>query len=216
MADYTTPRPGSAALITIDLQRDFACPGAPAEIEGTHAILPAVQHVCAAFRLHGRPIVHVVRLYLPDGSNAEGCRRSAIEQGSGVVAPGTAGSALVEAILPAAAPPLDPDLLLAGQLQPIGSREWVVYKPRWGAFYKTGLEAHLRGIGVDTVVLAGCNFPNCPRTTLYEASERDFRILVIADAISQLYERGLSELRGIGVQCLASPDIESWFSAPPA
>jgi nicotinamidase-related amidase len=60
------------------------------------------------------------------------------------------------------------------------------------------------------VVVCGCNFPNCPRTTIYEASERDFRIVVATDAVSGIYERGLRELRGIGVtlmktgECLAS------------
>jgi nicotinamidase-related amidase len=74
-----------------------------------------------------------------------------------------------------------------------------MYKPRWGAFYATSLENHLRALDVDAVVICGCNFPNCPRTTIYEASERDFRITFVPDATSAVYDRGLEELRGIGV-----------------
>ena len=49
------------------------------------------------------------------------------------------------------------------------------------------------------MVFSGCNFPNCPRTSIYEASERDFRIVAIDGAISGLYDRGRAELDGIGV-----------------
>jgi len=75
----------------------------------------------------------------------------------------------------------------------------VIYKPRWGAFYRTPLEEHLRERGISTVVFCGCNYPNCPRTSMYEASERDFRVVLARDAVSGLYERGEAELMGIGV-----------------
>lgn len=68
-----------------------------------------------------------------------------------------------------------------------------------GAFYRTSLEEHLRALSVETILVCGCNFPNCPRTTIYEASERDFRIVLVPDATSGVYARGLDELRGIGV-----------------
>jgi hypothetical protein len=29
-------------------------------------------------------------------------------------------------------------------MQEIGEREWVMYKPRWGAFFETPLHDHLR------------------------------------------------------------------------
>ena len=39
----------------------------------------------------------------------------------------------------------------------------------------------------------------CFYCTIYEASERDFRIITIKDAISGLYEQGEKEMRNIGV-----------------
>jgi hypothetical protein len=57
-------------------------------------------------------------------------------------------------------------------------------------------------MGEDYTAFAGCNFPNCPRTSIYEASERDFRIVVIDDAVSGLYDRGRAELEGIGVRVM--------------
>jgi Isochorismatase family len=94
---------------------------------------------------------------------------------------------------------LDDDLLLSGQAQWLGDREIILYKPRWGAFFDTTLDEHLRANNVDTVVVAGCNYPNCPRTSIYEASERDYRAVLIEDAISGLYERGRTEMTNIGV-----------------
>jgi nicotinamidase-related amidase len=49
-----------------------------------------------------------------------------------------------------------------------------MYKSRWGAFYTILLEEHLRSLDINTVIIAGCNFPNCPRSPIHEASERDF------------------------------------------
>ena len=146
--------------------------------------------------------MHVVRIYRPDGSNVDLCRRSLIEAGREVVRPGTAGLELAPVLWPDAGSRLDPDLLLAGHLHQLGPREWALYKPRWGAFYQTALEAHLRSLDISTVVIAGCNFPNCPRTSVYEASERDFRVVLVGDAVSGLYDRGIAELEQIGVTVL--------------
>ena len=55
----------------------------------------------------------------------------------------------------------------------------------------------------------GCNFPNCPRTSIYEASERDFRVVVVEDAISGIYERGKEELRNIGVTIATAEEVQA-------
>ena len=119
---------------------------------------------------------------------------------------GSEGAELMEAVKPSPQPTLDTPRLLAGALQAIGPQEWIVYKPRWGAFYRTPVEPHLQALGMTTVVLCGCNFPNCPRTSVYEASERDFRVVLIADATSGIYERGVQELRHIGVAVMTTEE----------
>lgn len=207
---YTHPSPGSAALVLIDVQRDFYADDSPARIEGTGELVPAMAKLATAFRERGLPIVHVVRLYRPDGSNADLVRRKAIEQGMRIAEPGSPGSQIAADLLPNVVE-LDHELLLTGRLQQIGPREHVIYKPRWGAFYRTELERHLRESSVDTLVFAGCNFPNCPRTSIYEASERDFRIVLVSDALSGLYERGIDECRRIGVDVRDLPATLDWL-----
>ncbi len=154
-----------------------------------------------------RPIVHLARIYLPDGSNADLCRRQSLERGARVSIPGSEGVELVDELKPTPGVRLDAGHLLAGKLQPIGDEEWIMYKPRWGAFFQTSLEHHLCALEVNKVIVCGCNFPNCPRATAYEASERDFRVVVISDATSGVHERGLKELGGIGVKTMSTDDV---------
>ena len=198
--DYTTPEPERSVLLTIDVQQDFTAPGAVAEIAGTQDRLPVMRRMLDAYRRQHLPIIHVLRLYLPDGSNADLCRRAAIENGKSVVLPDSAGAELAEPLKPGSGTRVDATLLLENKLQLLADNEWAMYKPRWDAFYGTPLESHLRSLGVDTVVVVGCNFPNCPRATVYGASARDFRVVLIADAVSGVYDQGLRELNGIGVR----------------
>ncbi len=206
----TQPQAQTSALITIDVQNDFTLPGAPMAIPGTYERLGSMRELLLAFRAARLPIVHIVRLYLPDGRNVDLCRREAVRQGLALVNPDTPGAELVETLKPRPDIRLDAVQLLAGEPQAIGPEEWILYKPRWDAFYQTPLEAHLRRLGVDTLVFCGCNFPNCPRSSIYGASNRDFRLVLATDAVSGLYERGSEELRGIGVTLMSTREIGDW------
>jgi nicotinamidase-related amidase len=204
---YIAPDFTAAALITIDTQRDVL-DGGPFEIPGTSAVLGVMRELLSAFRGAGRPVVHIVRLYEPDGGNVDLCRRRAVQSGMRALVPGDAGSQLACELLPEPGLELDAELLLAGDVQRLGPGEVAIYKPRWGAFYDTPLEQHLRELSVTTLIFCGCNFPNCPRTSIYEASERDFRVVLADDAISGLYERGERELAAIGVHLMRAGEVK--------
>lgn len=206
----TAPDFSRSVLLTIDVQIDFATPGAPAEIPGTAAVVPQIARLLHAFREAGRPIAHMVRLYQPDGSNVDLCRREQVAAGWRVVQPGSPGSQLVTDLVGPDVE-LDAATLLNGHPQRIGEDEWVFYKPRWGAFYQTALEAMLRSWGANTLVVCGCNFPNCPRTSIYEASERDLRVVLVEDAISGFDQQGRRELENIGVTVASGYDCLRWL-----
>jgi nicotinamidase-related amidase len=203
---HTAPHWGSSALVLIDVQNDFLTES-PYGIPGTTAVLPALRELCEAFRAARRPIVHIIRLYLPDGSNADISRRTLIASGAAIVNPGTAGRDIAEGLLPAGAPQIDDTQLLSGKPQALGSNEYAVFKPRWGAFYQTPLQELLTEHGVDTIVFAGCNLPNCPRASIIEASERDYRTVLASDAVSNSTAQGLQEISGIGTQLIPTAGI---------
>src|SRR4051812_9798974 len=203
MTDYTSARWSSSALLVIDMQVDFAEGGA-SPVPGTAAITAKVRELAAGYRQAGLPVVHIVRLYVPGGSDVDLARRARIEAGASVVAPGSPGSAIIAGVAPGspATCPLDAELILGGRPQVLGENEIALFKPRWGAFYRTDLQAWLSERGVDTVVVAGCNLPNCPRATLFEASERDYRTVLAKDAVSQGSAERFDDLAGIGVTLL--------------
>lgn len=178
MDNYTAPEWGSSVIITIDTQCD-TLDGQPFEIPGTTAILPRMKSLL----------------------------KELIKKGARLVLAGSPGCQLAPDILPGEGILLNEDLLLSHGIQTIGTNEVVIYKLRWGAFYKTPLKQYLSEQNISTLIFCGCNFPNCPRTSIYEASERDFRVVVVDDAVSGLYDQGRHEMRNIGVELLSTSQV---------
>jgi nicotinamidase-related amidase len=213
MDQYTKPDPNSMALVTIDVQNDFL-PGEPLAVEGTKEIVPGIVRLLTLFREQQKTIVHIVRLYNEDGTNVDISRKRKIESGMKALIPGSPGAELVDGLISPDSK-LHTEKLLRGDVQEVAVNEFIMYKSRWGAFYKTPLERFLRDRGITTLAFVGCNFPNCPRTSIYEASERDFKIVVVRDAIAGVYEQGIDELKNIGCDILRIQDLISLCSGQP-
>lgn len=194
-SEFTQPHFDACALVVIDMQADF-CEGGENPVAGTAAVIPRVAQLLRAFRRSSRPIVHVIRLY--DGDDVDSVRRASIRAGRSLVRPGTPGAEIAPDLAPASAPGLDSPLLLSGALQQAGPNETVMWKPRWSAFFRTSLEQHLAATHVDTILVAGCNFPNCPRATIYDATARDLRVVVVADALSGFSPTDVDQMIAIG------------------
>lgn len=207
MDEYTRPDYNNIALVTIDVQKD-TLPGAPMEVKGTREVIPGIIQLLKLFRERNKLIIHIVRLYNEDGTNVDICRKRKIENGMKALIEGSPGAEPAEGLLPPNTR-LDTEKLLQGDVQQVTAHECIIYKSRWGAFYKTPLERFLRDRGITTLAFAGCNFPNCPRTSIYEASERDFKIIVVRDAIAGIYEQGLDELKNIGCGLLTVKELIS-------
>ncbi|MFB6283795.1 MAG: cysteine hydrolase family protein [Halobacteria archaeon] len=210
---YSKPNPSSSALITVDFQNDFCLRDAPAEVPGTREVLPKVKELVDAYREEERPVVHLVRLYMTDGSNVDLCRRNSVEEGWNPVEPDTRGAELVDELKFEGWPETDHSKLLDGEYEQLCPNEWIVYKPRWSGFYRTGLDDFLTRQSIDTLVLCGCNFPNCPRTTVYDATSRNYRVVMARDATSGTYSRGLEELRDVGVSVADADEVVDWITS---
>jgi len=212
MRDYLSPERNRVALLTIDAQRDFCMSSGRGKAGCSAPFTAAMTRLTDGFRAKGRPIVHVVRLYRCDGSNVELCNRASIEEGQRIVMPGTSGAELLTGLKPDQDQRMDASLLLDGKFQSLGRQEWIMYKPRWSAFYQTPLEQHLREMGVSTVVICGSNFPNGPLATVYAASSRDFRIVLATDAVSGANDVTLAELGRIGVYLMTADQCLAWLA----
>jgi nicotinamidase-related amidase len=212
MRDYLSPERQRVALLTIAAQRDFFLPNSPAKVGGSMAVVPSMVRLVEGFRQRGRPIVHGIRLYRCDGSNVELCNRASIEEGQRIVMPGTLGAELVDRLKPDQQQRLDSSQLFEGKFQELGRHEWIMYQPRWSAFYQTPLEGHLRHLGVTTLVISGCNFPNGPLATVYAACNRDFRIVLATDAVSGTNDMALAELGRMGVYLMTGDQCLAWLA----
>lgn len=174
------------ALLIIDMQRDFVLPGEPLCVAGALPSVPVVRRLLDQARERGWPVFHVVRRHAPDGSDVEPFRRHLFRAGRGICVAGTPGAAVVDELTP-----------LPG--------EYTVVKTRFSAFYRTPLEEQLRSLAVDTVLLAGTQYPNCVRGTAVDALYRDFRVIVVSDACSaqtaEVAEANIRDMRAMGIAC---------------
>lgn len=130
--------------------------------------------------------------------------------------PGTKGAQIAPLLLTGVDTELDSDILLAGTVQRVGENEVVIWKPRWSAFFRTPLDNYLKQLAVETVVVAGCNFPNCPRATIFDASERDYRVVVVEDATSGVTSERLADVVAFGVRALSTEAVVRELTGQPA
>ena len=207
--EYTKMNWNRSALIIIDMQKDFAKKDGASYIQGTEDVTENIVNLASVFRNCQLPVIHVIRLYKEDGSNAELCRKSLFQDGKKIVSPGSNGAKIVTELLPENAENYSDISLLNGQIIPIAPYDFIVYKPRWGAFYSTQLDDWLTSHQINSLLIAGCNFPNCPRATIYEASERDYHISIVPETISGIYPKGIDELKGIGVGICSVKELKN-------
>ena len=159
--------PERTALLSIDLQNCFVAGSEPRGAE----VLARVNGLARACREAGIPVVHV-------------CHALAATDQVGVLGE----------IFPGVDELLDRDSETAA-LHPdveIDERDVLLEKPHFGAFHGTDLESRLRGLGVDTVVVAGIETNVCCETTAREAMVRDFRVLFLSDGTTTGGVPGLS------------------------
>ncbi|MDX1401875.1 MAG: isochorismatase family cysteine hydrolase [Kiloniellales bacterium] len=210
MTEYCLPERDKVALVTISAQNDFIRPGSALCANGHKRALKPLENVVKAFREGRAPIFHSVRLYRPDGSNVEACRRSAFDEGLRVLMPGSIGAEVISTLKPDPEVRLDPEILFDGGFQELGVNEKVFYRPRWGAFHETRLGAELETLGITTIVICGFSFSTGTRATIYEASARDLRIVLVPDAVCNSTEAGIAELGRIGVYLMSSDYCVNW------
>jgi nicotinamidase-related amidase len=70
---------------------------------------------------------------------------------------------------------------IVDEIKPL-SGDLVLNKNTMGAFGSTGIDAHLRSMGIRNVVVTGVSTNNCVGMTAQEASDRQYGVVMVSDA----------------------------------
>ncbi len=174
--------PAATALIVIDMQRDFIEPGGFGESLGNDvsllaAIVPTVAKLIAGFREAGLPVIHTMECHRPDLSDCPPSKRERGNPTRRIGDPGSMGRLLISG---------EPGTSIVPELAPIES-EFVIEKPGKGAFYATDLGPILADLGTKHLVFAGVTTEVCVQTTMREANDRGFDVLLAEDATESYF-----------------------------
>jgi ureidoacrylate peracid hydrolase len=166
--------PSRTALIVIDMQSAFCAPGAPAEVPAACGIVAPINALTAELRALGVPVIWVLHANerIGDKSDwelffniivAEDVREKTLESLS--AAKQSVWGTLVTA-------PADRTVL----------------KNRYSAFIpgSSPLERVLRGMGIDTVLIAGTKTNVCCESSARDAMMLDFKVVLVEDCCAAL------------------------------
>ncbi len=171
-----------AALVIIDMQRDFVEPGGFGETLGNkvallQAIIPATARLLAAFRAAGLPVIHTRECHRPDLSDCPPAKRERGKPFLRIGDPGPMGRILISG---------EPGADIIPELYP-AEGEIVLDKPGKGAFYATSLGEILGERKIRQLVVAGVTTEVCVQTTMREANDRGFECLLATDATESYF-----------------------------
>jgi len=95
-------------------------------------------------------------------------------------------------------PRVDPWARIVEALEPNGD-EVVLNKTTFGAFASTGLDATLRNLGIETLVLGGVVTNRCVETTMRDAADRGGRVMWVDDG-SATYSQEMQDATTLSLQ----------------
>lgn len=179
--DFTL-QPGRAALVVIDMQRDFVEPGGFGASLGNDvsllgAAIAPTRALLDAWRAKGWPIVHTREAHLPDLSDCPPAKRDRGSPTLRIGDPGPMGRLLIRG---------EPGCQIVPELAPLEG-EVVIDKPGKGAFYATPLTEDLKRLGVTQLVFAGVTTEVCVQTTMREANDRGYECLLVEEATASYF-----------------------------
>jgi nicotinamidase-related amidase len=159
------------ALVVIDMQKGIL---ALRTVQPARDVLANVVRLVDAFRAKGRPVVLVRVGWSADRADALKARTQATPASS----------------------PLPADFFeYADDLRADPSRDILVHKRQWGAFYGTDLDLQLRRRGVAGIVLCGISTSIGVESTARDAWERAYNLTFASDAmtdtVAEAHERAL-------------------------
>jgi nicotinamidase-related amidase len=206
LADWIAP--ARTALLIIDMQVDFAAPhGAMGrwgmDLAAAPSALAAAERLAKAARAAGAPVVFVALMTSPKTDSPAWGERMRRRGGDPL-----ADSAVCRVG--------EPGSDFYGPEPKVGDH--VVIKTRYSGFHRTDLDATLKGLRVDTLVVCGLTTECCVDCTARDAFHLDYQVFVAGDACAayepELHKAALTALElsfAIGVTTEAV--VEVWTGA---
>ena len=171
-----------AALVIIDMQRDFVEPGGFGESLGNDvsllsAIVPACQRILMAWRGAGGLVVHTRESHCADLADCPPAKRNRGNPTLRIGDPGPMGRILVSG---------EPGNQIIPELAPMRG-EIVLDKPGKGAFYATPLHETLTQAGITHLVFMGVTTEVCVQSSMREANDRGYDCLLLEDCTESYF-----------------------------
>jgi nicotinamidase-related amidase len=172
--------PAHAALLVVDMQRDFCTPGGAFDKLGVDismypAMVPRLARLIDGARAAGVPVLYIQMTVLPgriSDSPAQIRFNLRLHLGSdGVIEPldytpdGSEGQQIIPELAPR-----DGDV--------------VIKKYRSSAFWGTNLDMLLRANGIKTCLVAGCTTEGCVESTARDAMFSDYYVVIPEDCVA--------------------------------
>lgn len=195
----------SAALVLIDMQRDFLEAGGFGELLGNdvsllRSTIEPCREVLEAARQSGLFVVHTREGHMPDLSDApeSKLKRGNLEVGIGDQGP--MGRVLVRG-------EQGHDIIPELRPQP---EEPIIDKPGKGAFFATDLDLILRNKNIETLFVGGVTTEVCVHTTVRQANDRGYECIVLSDCVGSYFP----EFQRVGLEMIkAQGGIFGWISS---
>ncbi|MBX3609492.1 MAG: cysteine hydrolase [Hydrogenophaga sp.] len=174
--------PAHAALVIIDMQRDFVEPGGFGETLGNdvsllQAIVPACAAMLSAWRQAGGLVVHTREAHQADLSDCPPAKRLRGNPTLRIGDEGPMGRILIAG---------EPGNQIIDALAPLPG-EIVIDKPGKGAFYATPLQNLLQQAGIRQLLFMGVTTEVCVQTSMREANDRGYDCLLLEDCTESYF-----------------------------
>jgi nicotinamidase-related amidase len=194
--------PAAAALLIIDMQRDFLEPGGFGESLGNDVSLlrrtiDPIRRLLEQTRAAGLTVIHTREGHRTDLADLPTAKKLRGNPSLAIGDCGAMGRLLVRG---------EPGHDIIAELYPEPG-EPVIDKPGKGAFYATDLEAILRHRGIRQLIVCGVTTEVCVNTTVREANDRGFDCLVLEDCVGSYFP----EFQDMGLRMIkAQGGIFGW------
>ena len=199
--------PERSALLVIDMQNAFCHPEGTLGISGVdvgpaQAIVPPIARLVEACNDANVPVLWSQQVHF--AADASRARKRLPSH--------TAKRARISALAGSW------DMQLVDELAPLASDpSRVIVKHRFGCFYETRLDAVLRMLGAEALLVCGATANACVETTLREAYLRDYDVVAVTDCIAAVRPQWEPVAHEVWQQYLGvlatSDEIVAWLDA---